>query len=145
MTDRPYLPTVAPPNHQPVTCSDKAQGGPTLIELVFILSLCLLLSFRFTGLLAIIGLGVVFLRTTRAVPRYVALALTTLIFVAPVDLRFAQSNGHHGTATRFASIVRAFPAGHTAHSSIRKRHAEYYTSGVLNRPTWILSLDYSKL
>ena len=145
MTASPYKPTTeteTPIANRAVTSN---RFGPSLVELLFVLTGCLLFSFRFTGLIAMLAVAVVFCRTDRSLPRYTAMILTAAIFIAPYDVRFAGSTQHYGTSTQAASVVPVFGCCQTAHSYIRARWPEYYTSHIPNRPKWILSLDLGKL
>jgi hypothetical protein len=143
-TPTPHRQTVAA--YRPTArASSSDRFGPTLVELLFVLTACVLFSFRFTGLLSAIVVGFVFWRSDHSLPHYFAMALTAVVFLAPYDLRLAGSAQHYGTSTHVVSVVPVFGSHQIAHSSIRKNWPEYYTSHIVNYPRWVLSVDLGKL
>ena len=145
MKTSPYEPTINTSVGDAKHDVTSRRFGPTLVEFVVVVVLFSLFSFRFAGIPVIALAGVVFWRSRASTPRYAALILTVSAFLLPMDVRFASSAMHHGTSTTSVRVVPAFGAEMTAHTNIRRSHTEYYTSHIINRPRWIVSIDFSRL
>ena len=152
MTASPYKPTTATRASTTNRADNSTRFGPPLVELVVVLSGCMLLSFRFTGLIAIFAVAYRFSSASSHLPCLASVpmagsfcARAAAVFIAPYDVRVVGSTQHYGASTQAVSVLPVFGCCQTAHSHIRTQWPEYYTSHILNRPKWVLSLDLGKL
>ena len=114
--------------------------GPTLIEFLSALFVATIFSFRFIGVGGIVVFIFVLTKTKKPTTQWIAFCCAFAMFILPIDVRFTNTTLHHGEPNSFVSISPVFASG-PAHSLIRQRHSEYYTSHTINRPRWVVSFD----